>query len=136
MISATTVCPACETRWETSSPKSPRDGQLQNEIGTRSEQDKGRLNGGVSNGGGFPIWTCPSFFVLFCPFLSLSRGFSRFARGRSGDFPDWSFSSFLGLLRAPTRNSPERVRDTVWTIPEKSGKHPGLETPRFSFSQE
>ena len=42
---------------------------------------------------------------------------------------------FLGLLSAPTRNSPERVRDTIWTIPEKSGKHPGLETPRFSFSQ-
>ena len=76
--------------------------------------------------GGFPIWTCPSFFVLFssflgfffpdllgdgpgifpispvplfqtwgfpdldlsflfCPFLSF---LSRFARGRSGDFPD------------------------------------------------
>ena len=43
---------------------------------------------------------------------------------------------FLGLLRGPTRNSPERVRDTIWTFPEKSGKHPGLETPRFSFSQE
>ena len=27
------------------------------------------------------------------------------------------------------------VRDTIWTFPEKSGKHPGLETPRFSFSQ-
>ena len=81
--------------------------------------------------GGFPIWTCPSFFVL----LGLSRGFSRFAPGWSGDFPDLSFSSFPGLLRAPTRNSPERVRDTIWTCPEKSGKHPGLETPRFSFSQ-
>ena len=52
------------------------------------------------------------------------RGFSRFA-----------LFLFLGLLRAPTRNSPERVRDTIWTFPEKSGKHPGLETPRFSFSQ-
>ena len=30
--------------------------------------------------GGFPIWTCPSFFVLFCPFLS----FWDFP----GDFPD------------------------------------------------
>ena len=52
------------------------------------------------------------------------RGFSRFV-----------LFLFLGLLRAPTRNSPERVRDTIWTFPEKSGKHPGLETPRFSFSQ-
>ena len=86
---------------------------------------------------GFPIWTCPSFFVLFCPFwdfpdfsriflicLGMVRGLSRFVP-----------FLFLGLLRAPTRNSPERVRDTIWTFPEKSGKHPGLETPRFSFSQ-
>ena len=42
---------------------------------------------------------------------------------------------FLGLLTAPTRNSPERVRDTIRTFPEKCGKAPGLETPRFSFSQ-
>ena len=85
--------------------------------------------------GGFPIWTCPSFFVLFCPFgtfpgifpicSGMVRGFSRFV-----------LFLFLGLLRAPTRNSPERVRDTIWTCPEKSGKHPGLETPRFSFSQQ
>ena len=84
--------------------------------------------------GGFPIWTCPSFFVLFCPFgtfpgifpicSGMVRGFSRFV-----------LFLFLSLLRAPTRNSPERVRDTIWTCPEKSGKHPGLETPRFSFSQ-
>ena len=88
--------------------------------------------------GVFPIWTCPSFFVLFCPFW----GFPDF----SGIFPICSgmvrgFSRFvpflfLGLLRAPTRNSPERVRDTIWTFPEKSGKHPGLEPPpRLSFSQ-
>ena len=99
-------------------------------------QRQGPLNRGGFKRGGFPMWTCPSFFVLFCPW----------------DFPDFSgifpicsgtvrgFSRFvlflhLGLLRAPTRNSPERVRDTIWTFPEKSGKHPGLETPRFSFSQ-
>ena len=69
-----------------------------------------------------------TFFVLFGTFPSF-LGFSRFARGWSGDFPDLSFSSFDGLLRAPTRNSPERVRDTIWTFPEESGKHPGLETP-------
>ena len=86
--------------------------------------------------GGFPIWTCPSFFVLFCPFsffpdfsgifpicAGMVRGFSRFV-----------LFLFLSLLRAPTRNSPKRVRDTIWTFPEKSGKHPGLETPGFSFS--
>ena len=57
---------------------------------------QGPLNGGVSNGG-------VSRSGLFCPFLSLFvlfrtfpifLGFSRFARGWSGDFPDSSFSSF------------------------------------------
>ena len=48
----------------------------------------------------------------------------------------WGFSRcvlFLGLVRAPTRSSPERVRDTIWTFPEQSRKPPSLETPRFSF---
>ena len=89
--------------------------------------------------GGFPIWACPSFFVLFCPFWDfpdfsgifpicsgMVRGFSRFVP-----------FLFLGLLRAPTRNSPERVRDTIWTFPEKSGKPPvwkppGLASPNFT----
>ena len=112
-------------------------------MSKRASQDllkKGGANSraakrGCFKRGGFPIWTCPSFFVLFCPFgtfpgifpicSGMVRGFSRFV-----------LFLFLGLLRAPTRNSPERVRDTIWTFPEKSGKHPGLETPRFSFSQQ
>ena len=61
----------------------------------------------------FPFWDFPDFL-----------GFSRFARGWSGDYPDLSLS--IGLLRAPTRNSPERVHDTIWTFPEKK-----WETPRF-----
>ena len=89
--------------------------------------------------GGFPIWTCPSFFVLksFVLFgtFSIFLGFSRFAWGRSGDFPRFVLFLFLGVLRAPTRNSPERVRDTIWTFSEKSGKYPGLEPPRLSFSK-
>ena len=101
---------------------------------------QGPLNGGVSNGGvsrSGRVLPFLSFFVLFCPFWDfpdfsgifpicsgMVRGFSRFVP-----------FLFLGLLRAPTRNSPERVRDTIWTFPEKSGKHPGLETPRFSFCQ-
>ena len=53
----------------------------------------------------------------------------------------WGFSRFvlflfLGLLTAPTRNSPERVRDTIRTFPEKDGNPPGLKTPRFSLSQD
>ena len=54
---------------------------------------QGPPNGGFQTGGGFPIWTCPSFFVLFGTF-PIFLGFSRFARGWSGDFPDLSFSSF------------------------------------------
>ena len=96
-----------------------------------------RLNQGLVDGGGFPDL---DLSFLFCPSLSF------------GDFSDFSgiflicpgivrgFSRlvlllFLGLLTAPTRNSPERVRDTIRTFPEKSGKPPGLETPRLTFSQ-
>ena len=98
---------------------------------------EGPPNGGVSNGGGFPIWTCPSFFVLFCPFWDFPdfSGIFPICSGTLRGFSRFVLFLFLGLLRAPTRNSPERVRDTIWTFPEKSGKHPGLETPRFSFSQ-
>ena len=84
--------------------------------------------------GGFPIWTCPSFFVLFCPFGTFP-GIFPICAGMVRGFSRLFLFLFLSLLRAPTRNSPERVRDTIWTIPKKSGKHPGLETPRFSFSQ-
>ena len=41
---------------------------------------RGPAKRGGPKQGGFPIWTCPSFFVLFCPFLGLSRFF--------WDFPD------------------------------------------------
>ena len=87
--------------------------------------------------GGFPIWTRPSFlsfFVLFGTFPDFS-GIFPICLGMVWGFSRFVLFLFLGLLRAPTRNSPERVRDTIWTFPEKSGKHPGLETPRFSFSQ-
>ena len=71
-----------------------------------------------------PFWDFPDFSGIFLICSGMVRGSSRFF-----------LFLFLGLLRAPTRNSPERVRDTIWTFPEKSGKHPDLETPRFSFSQ-
>ena len=113
-------------------------GDPKNLLGDFWPTNQGSLNGGVSNGG---VSRSGLVLPFFCPFwrtFPIFLGFSRFARGWSGDFPDSSFfffSSFLGLLRAPMRNSPERVRDTIWTFPEKSGKHPSLETPRFSFSQ-
>ena len=83
--------------------------------------------------GGFPIWTCPSFFVLFCPFRDFPdlSGIFPVCSGMVQGFSRFVLFLFLGLLRAPTRSSPERVRDTIWTFPEKSGKGPRLETPRF-----
>ena len=89
--------------------------------------------------GGFKRGGLPNLDLsfLFCPFLS-PLGLSRFF---------WDFPELLGdgpgifpicpfpLSRPNKRNCPERVRDTIWTFPKKSGKPPGLETPRFSFSQ-
>ena len=97
------------------------------------EKTQGPLNGGVSNGG-----VSRSGLVLpFLSFLGLSRFFRDFPDllGHGpGIFPICPFP-LSRPIRARTRNSPERVRDTIWTFPEKSGKHPGLEPPRFSFSQ-
>ena len=81
--------------------------------------------------GGFPIWTCPSFFVPFCPvwdFPDFSRIFS-ICSGMVRGFSRFVPFLFLGLLRAPTRNSPERVGDTIWTFPEKSFQTPGFGNP-------
>ena len=98
---------------------------------------KGRQTG-VFQRGRFP--DLDSSF-LSCPSLSF-LGLSRFFR----DFPDLlgdgpGFSRFvpflfLGLLKSTFEEQSRRVRDTIWTFPEKNGKHLGLETPRFSFSQE
>ena len=88
--------------------------------------------GGGFKRGGFPIWTCPSFFSFFRFF----RDIPNLLIDGLGIFPIRPFSLSRPIkIRAPTRNSPERVRDAIWTFPEKSGKAPGLETPRFSFSQ-
>ena len=109
--------------------------------------DQGPLNGGVSNRGvsrSGLVLPFVSFFVLFCPFLPFFWDFPDFSGksifpicpGTLRGFSRFVLFFFLGLLTAHTRNSPERVRDTIWTFPEKSGKPPGLETPQFSFSQE
>ena len=97
--------------------------------------------GGVSRGG-YPIWTCPSFFVFFCPFGDFlnSSGIFPICSGMVRGFFRFVPFLFLGLLRALARNSPERVRDTIWTFPEKSGKPPSLEPPPglayLNFSKE
>ena len=92
-------------------------------------------NGGLQTGGvrtgGFPDLDLSFPFYPFLSFLGLSRFFR--------DFPDLLVYGpgisrfvpflFLGLLRTPTRNSPERVRDRIWTFPGKVRKK--WETPWF-----
>ena len=82
---------------------------------------------------GFPIWICPSFFVLFRPFWDFPdfSGIFPICSGTFRGFSRFVLFLFLGLLTAPTRNSPDKVRDTIWTFPEKSGKPPGLASPKF-----
>ena len=73
---------------------------------------QGPLNGGVSNGGGFPIWTCPSFFIPFCPFW---------------DFPDFSgiFPICPGTLRGFSPICPFPLsRPIKSTYEEQSRKGP------------
>ena len=84
----------------------------------------------------FLSFLCP-FFVLLLSFLSFLDFSWLFPIGPG---IVWGFSRifpflFLGLLTAPARNSPERVGKKIRTFPEKIRKPPGLETPRFSFSQ-
>ena len=54
---------------------------------------QGPQNGGLSNGGGFPIWTCPSFFLSFFVLFWDSRFF--------WDFPDLSGDSSGIFLICP-----------------------------------
>ena len=87
----------------------------------------------------FPVFNLDLSF-LFCPFLSF-LGLARFF---------WDFPDLLGdgpgifpicpfplsrpiksTYEEQSRKGPRHNLD----LSEKSGKHPGLETPRFSFSQ-
>ena len=88
----------------------------------------GGSNGGVSRSG--LVLPFLSFFVLFWSFPNFS-GIFPICSGMVRGFSWLVLFLFLGLLRAPTRNSPERVRDTIWTFPKKVGntrvwKPPGL----------
>ena len=82
---------------------------------------QGPAKGGGFKRGAFLIRTCPSLFVLLVTFFYL-----RIDPFPSGTFPIRPFL-FLGPLEvAPTRNIPERVRDTILgPFPKKWG------TPRF-----
>ena len=82
--------------------------------------------------GGFPIWTCPSFFVLFCPFWDFPdfSGIFPICSGMVRGFSRFVLFLFLGLLRAPTRNSPERVRPRHnLDLSQKKWEPPGFGNP-------
>ena len=95
---------------------------------------------GGSKRGGFPIWTCPSFFVLFCPSWDFPdfSGILPICSGMVRGFSRFVLFLFLALLRAPTRNSPFPKGSATQSgpFPKEVGNPPVLETPRFSFSQE
>ena len=95
---------------------------------------QGPLNGRVSNGGvsrSGLVLPFLSFFVFFCPFWDFPdfSGIFPICSGMVRGFSRFVLFLFLSLLRAPTRNSPERVRDTIWTFPEKMGNPPVWKPP-------
>ena len=77
----------CALRWASGKPN--RCDTAYHAINSRAAK-RGVSNGGVSRSG--LVLPFLSFFVLFGTF-PIFLGFSRFGRGWSGDFPDWSFSS-------------------------------------------
>ena len=82
--------------------------------------------------GGFPIWTCPSFFVLFCPvwdFPDFSGIFpicSGMDRGFSRCCP---FPLSLGLFRVLRGTVPKGSTTQSGPFPKKVGNPPVWETP-------
>ena len=100
---------------------------LLNEV---SEKEVAKFESRVFQTGGFPGLDLSFLFCPFLSFLGLSRFFWDFPDllgDGPGIFPICSFPLSRPIKSA--YDSPERVRDTIWTFPEKSGKHPGLETP-------
>ena len=82
---------------------------------------KGRYTGGLQTGW-FPDLDLSFLFCLFLSFLGLSRfvrDFPDLSGDSSGIFPICPFPLSRPIKKkAPMRNSPERVRDTVWTFPK------------------
>ena len=87
--------------------------------------------------GGFPIWTCPSFFVLFCPFLSffvlfgifpIFPGFPDLLGDGPGIFPIRPFSLSRPLkstYEEQCRKGPRHNRD----LSRKKWETPGFGNP-------
>ena len=104
---------------------------------------QGPLNGGVSNGGlpdlDLSFLFCPllSFIVLFGTF-PIFLGFSRSARGWSGDFPDLSFSSFSAYQKQLRGTVPKGFATQSRPFPKRVGnppvcKPPGLASLNFGL---
>ena len=89
---------------------------------------QGPLNGGDFKRGEFPDLDLSFPFVLFGDFPDYS-GIFPICSGMVRGFSRFVLVLFLGPLRAPTRNSPERVRDTIWTFPEKKVENPPVWEP-------
>ena len=107
---------------------------------TGSNYSRAAKRGGFKRGG-FPIWTCPSFFVPFCRFWDFPdfSGISPICSGMVRGFSRFVPFLFLGLVRARTRNSPERSATQSGSFPKKVGnppvwKPPGLASPKLPLN--
>ena len=86
---------------------------------------------GGGQAGGFPIWTCPSFFFLLCDVPDLYRELPDFFR----DFSGLVLVLFLDLLKAPTRNIPEKGPRHNQDPSRKKWITPRFGNPWFTFSR-
>ena len=97
---------------------------------------QGPLNGGVSNGGvsrSGLVLPFLSFVVLFRTF-PIFLGFPDLRGDGPGIFPICPFPLSQPIKSTYEEQSRKGLRHNL-DLSRKSGTHPGLETPRFSFSQ-
>ena len=83
--------------------------------------------------GGFPIWTCPSFFVLFCPFWDFPdfSGIFPICSGMVRGFPDLSFSSFSAFSEHLRGTVPKGSATQSGPFPKKMGNTRVWKPPRL-----
>ena len=98
---------------------------------TASKSRAAKGGGGGFKRGGFPIWTCPSFLVLFCFVLGLSQflwDFPDLFGDSPGIFPICPFPLSRPINSTYEEQSRKGPRHNL-DLSQKGGKHPGLETP-------
>ena len=81
--------------------------------------------------GGFPIWTCPSFFVLFCPFWDfpdLLGDFPDLLRDGPGIFPICPFPLSRPIKSTYEEQSRKGPRHNL-DLPRKKWETPGFGNP-------